>query len=110
MSEITNQVPASPTAPPPPSPPGPGASPYEWRAYRRDIRHRWRSERMNHGRYGPWGWGMFFASALVLIGVYYVLRNSGVLGWFPEDVFWPIVLIAWGVALLLRIGTWARRA
>ena len=45
-----------------------------------------------------------------MVGCYYVLRNAGMLPWFPDDVFWPLILIAWGVMLLIRIGARSRRA
>lgn len=89
--------------PAPPAPPGPGASRYEWRAYRRETRRHWRG-------YGPTGWGLFFASALIVVGMYYLLRNAGVLAWFPETVFWPILVIAWGCWLLVRPGNRSRSA
>ena len=108
MSEASNQVPVTPASPPPPSAPGPEASPYEWRAYRRELRHH--SRRQRYGSYTASGWGLFFAAGLIVVGVYYLLRSSGLLPWFPDSVFWPLVLIAWGLMLLVRIGTGTRRA
>lgn len=108
MSEAPNEVAPAPMAPPPPGAPGPGASRYEWRAYRRETRRYWRGRLP--GGYGPTGWGLFLASALIVVGIYYLLRNTGVLAWFPENVFWPILVIAWGCWLLVRPGSRARSA
>src|SRR5579872_1524000 len=87
--------------PPPPSaaPPGPGASHEEWRAWRRQQRHDW-----SGGWYGPWAWHggvwpWFWGAALVLIGVYSLLQNLGLLKWLRGDVLWPSLLIVLGVLL-----------
>jgi hypothetical protein len=36
---------------------------------------------------------------LIVVGVYLLLRN---LGWVRDDIFWPLVLIAVGLWLILR--------
>ena len=41
----------------------------------------------------------FWPGVLILVGVYFLLRNTGVI---RVDVFWPLVLIAAGVWLILR--------
>ena len=57
------------------------------------------------GGYGPWGWwggGSFWAVALVIVGVYFLLQNLGLLSWLPGDVLFPSLLILLGVWLLFR--------
>jgi len=39
---------------------------------------------------------------LILVGAYFLLRNVGLLNWLRADIFWPLVLIAIGVWLILR--------
>jgi phage shock protein PspC (stress-responsive transcriptional regulator) len=48
--------------------------------------------------------GLIFGSALVILGVVFLLQNLNLpwLGWLDLDVVWPVLLIAGGVALLLR--------
>ena len=100
------------TNPPPPAPepphtpaqmPGPNASREEWRA--------WRRQRWSQGGWygGPWFWfgsGWFWGGALVVLGLYFLLSNLGLLWWLRGDVFWPIVLILFGVFLIARRGRW----
>jgi hypothetical protein len=40
----------------------------------------------------------------VLIGVYYLLQNLGMLKGLKGDVLWPTLLILLGVLLLVRRG------
>ena len=99
--------------PPPPAeapkPPGPGASSHEWRAWRRQQRDHMH-DRWASGWYGPWAWGgggvwpWFWGAALILIGVYYLLQNLGLLSWLRGDVLWPSLLILLGLVLLVRRG------
>ena len=37
---------------------------------------------------------------LIVIGALFLLSNLGLLGWWRWDVFWPLILIGVGVALL----------
>ena len=52
--------------------------------------------------------GMFFGILIVAIGVYFLGKQAG---WFPADVdlnwnlIWPLFIIAFGVSLLSRRGT-----
>jgi hypothetical protein len=39
---------------------------------------------------------------LVVLGVYFLLNNLGLLDWLQPDVVWPLVLIAIGVWLIVR--------
>ncbi len=87
------------STPPPPTPvgpppqPGPAASRDEWRAWQHQMRDYARAQGHAGGWYGPgywpgpWGWwggGSFWAVALVVIGVYYLLQNLGLLSWRPK--------------------------
>ena len=98
--------PSQPAGPPPPSAPppepGPGASRDEWRAWRR-------AQRSGRGWYGPgpwnwWGGGWFWGAALLVVGVYLLLQNLGLLTWLRGDVLWPSLLILLGLYLLIRRG------
>lgn len=48
--------------------------------------------------------GLIFGSALVLLGLVFLLQNLNLswLGWLDLDVVWPALLIIGGVVLLLR--------
>ncbi len=39
---------------------------------------------------------------LILLGAYFLLNQLGVLSWVGGAVFWPLVIIGFGVYLLLR--------
>jgi hypothetical protein len=39
---------------------------------------------------------------LVVLGVYFLLRNLGLLDWLQGDIVWPLILIFAGVWLILR--------
>jgi cell wall-active antibiotic response 4TMS protein YvqF len=41
---------------------------------------------------------------LIVLGAYFLLRNLGLLGWLRSDIFWPLVIIALGVWLIVRRG------
>jgi hypothetical protein len=57
---------------------------------------------------GPWPArrrsrnGLWGGAILVLVGVYFLLRNFGLLEWLRWDLFWPVVLIAAGFYLVIR--------
>jgi hypothetical protein len=44
-----------------------------------------------------WGGGI-----LIVIGLYFLLANLGLLNWLDWKVVWPVVLIALGVYLVAR--------
>jgi hypothetical protein len=46
-----------------------------------------------------WRHQLFWPIVLIVVGVYFLLRN---LGWVRDDIFWPLVLIAIGLWLILR--------
>jgi drug/metabolite transporter (DMT)-like permease len=107
----TEQPPTPPPGPPPQ--PAPGASRDEWRAWRHQQHDYWREHGHSGGWYGPgswagpwnwWGGGWFWGAALLVIGLYYLLQNLGLLKALPGDVLWPLLLILFGVYLLLRRG------
>jgi Domain of unknown function (DUF5668) len=39
---------------------------------------------------------------LVVLGIYFLLRNLGLLDWLGGDIVWPVLLIILGVWLILR--------
>ncbi len=43
---------------------------------------------------------------LVVIGLYYLLQNLGLLKSIPGDILWPALLILFGLWLLLRRSRW----
>ena len=87
-SQMPENPPPSSSSPPPPPPFSPGG-PWPWSWYGRGS---W-------GGRGVWGW--FWPSALVLIGVYALLSNLGLLDWLRGDVLWPSLLILLGLLLLV---------
>lgn len=40
----------------------------------------------------------------MLAGVYFLLNNLGLLNWLRPEIFWPIVLILFGIWLIVRRG------
>ncbi|HEX6348513.1 MAG TPA: DUF5668 domain-containing protein [Candidatus Dormibacteraeota bacterium] len=57
----------------------------------------------------PWGRGtryrsrsLWFPVALVVVGVVALLDQFGLLWWMRWEILWPLVLIAIGVALIIR--------
>ncbi|HYM97594.1 MAG TPA: PspC domain-containing protein [Candidatus Sulfotelmatobacter sp.] len=46
--------------------------------------------------------GLWFGAILVLLGLWLLGANLGLLNGFRWDIFWPVVIIALGVLVLLR--------
>lgn len=78
----------APSSPPPATNPGPGG------------RGSW-----------PWGWGSGYGKSsaglwvggfLILLGLFFLGQNLGLFNGFRWDVFWPIVIIALGLLVLVR--------
>lgn len=84
------------SAPPPepqtPPPPPSRASREEWREWRHQQRHQ------------HWGgnWAWFWGVVLVLVGSYALLRSLGLLEWIRADIFWPLLVIALGIWLIVE--------
>ena len=49
-----------------------------------------------------WRSEYFWPGVLILVGLYFLLRNLGLLDWLRPEILWPVVLIAIGVWLILR--------
>jgi hypothetical protein len=49
-----------------------------------------------------WRREYFWPVALVVVGVYFLLRNIGLLDWLNGNVVWPILLILLGAWLIVR--------
>jgi hypothetical protein len=81
-------------AQPPPEPrqPPPDASREEWRD--------WRHQRRRSYWGGQWAW--FWGVVLVLVGSYSLLRSLGLVQWIRADLFWPLIVIALGVWLIVQ--------
>lgn len=112
---MASDTPPPPQQPHPPQPPPPGASREQWHEWRRQQRDYMRGQwGGGPGWYGPWGFwqwsgrGWFWPAALVVVGVWLLLNNLGLLGWIHADIFWPVVLILLGIVLLVQRGSWWR--
>jgi len=46
--------------------------------------------------------GFWFGVILIALGGYFLIANLGLLRGFRGDLFWPIVLVAIGLLLLVR--------
>jgi hypothetical protein len=49
-----------------------------------------------------WRRDYFWPAVLVVIGVYFLLNNLGLLDWLRFDVVWPVLLILLGAWLIIR--------
>lgn len=45
---------------------------------------------------------IFIGTLLIITGIVYLLQNLGIISEFNASLFWPILIIALGVHLLLR--------
>ena len=50
--------------------------------------------------------GIGFGVFLIVIGVWFLLENLGFLWWLRWDIFWPLVLIAFGLYVIARRTRW----
>lgn len=46
--------------------------------------------------------GVGFGVLLIVVGLWALLQNLGVLAWVRWDVFWPLVVIAFGIWVIIR--------
>jgi phage shock protein C len=44
----------------------------------------------------------FWPLVLVVLGIYFLLRNLNLLDWLGGNIIWPVVLIILGVWLIVR--------
>ncbi len=49
-----------------------------------------------------WRREYFWPSVLVVLGIYFLLRNVGLLDWLRGDIVWPVALILLGAWLIFR--------
>lgn len=49
-----------------------------------------------------WRREYFWPSVLVVAGIYFLLRNVGLLDWLHGDIVWPVLLIVLGGWLIVR--------
>jgi cell wall-active antibiotic response 4TMS protein YvqF len=49
-----------------------------------------------------WRRDYFWPALLIVAGIYFLLRNVGLLDWLRGDIVWPILLIALGAWLIVR--------
>ena len=49
-----------------------------------------------------WRHPYFWPGVIIVVGVYFLLYNLGLLWWVRGDIFWPVVLIALGIFLIVR--------
>ena len=46
--------------------------------------------------------GFWVGGLLILLGLYFLLRNLGLLDWLSSEIVWPSVLIGIGLYLVVR--------
>lgn len=49
-----------------------------------------------------WRRDYFWPVVLIVVGIYFLLRNTGWLDWLGGDIIWPVLLIILGVWLIVR--------
>jgi len=52
-----------------------------------------------------WRHDYFWPVVLIVLGVYCLLRNVGLLEWLNGDIVWPVLLILLGAWLIIRQRT-----
>ncbi len=71
-------------------------------------RMRRRRDRFRHRRHSPVG-GVIIGTAILLAGVLFLLENFGVLHVHNIWDYWPVLMIAWGIAAMTGPGRTGRR-
>jgi hypothetical protein len=51
-----------------------------------------------------WRREYFWPAVLIVLGLYFLLNNLGLLTWLRGDLVWPLLLVALGLWLILRRG------
>ena len=49
-----------------------------------------------------WRHDLVWPGVLIVVGLYFLLHNLGLLDWIRADIFWPLVLIAIGAWLIFQ--------
>jgi len=49
-----------------------------------------------------WRHDFFWPAVLIVLGVYFLLRNLNLLNWLNGDIVWPVILIILGLWLIVR--------
>jgi len=49
-----------------------------------------------------WRREYFWPALLVVVGIYFLLNNLGLLDWLRFDIVWPVLLILLGAWLIIR--------
>jgi ABC-type glycerol-3-phosphate transport system permease component len=49
-----------------------------------------------------WRHELFWPGVLIVVGLYFLFRNLGLLDWLRPDLVLPVLIIALGVWLILR--------
>ena len=44
----------------------------------------------------------FWPAVLIVLGLYFLLSNMGLLTWLRGDLVWPLLVVALGLWLILR--------
>ncbi len=61
------------------------------------------SSGMKRARQHPQG-PTIAAGLMILLGVYFLFNNLGLLGWLDGDIIWPMAIIALGVYIFAKRG------
>jgi phage shock protein C len=49
-----------------------------------------------------WRHNYFGPVVLIVLGIYFLLRNLHLLNWLDANILWPVILIILGVWLIVR--------
>ena len=56
----------------------------------------------SHARWPRRSSGFWVGGLLILLGLYFLLRNLGLLDWLNSEIVWPLILIGVGLYLVAR--------